>query len=48
MLEHFPPVEGESLFAGYEMDPSFYDEMFEPGGAPREHCGKLWKALAGC
>ena len=45
MLEHFPPVEGESLFAGYEMDPSFYDEMFEPGGAPREHCGKLWKAL---
>ena len=45
MLEQFPPLEGESLFAGYEMDPSFYDEMFEPGGAPREHCGKLWKAL---
>ena len=38
-------VEGERLFAGYESDPAFYDEMFEAGGAPRGHCRELWGAL---
>ena len=38
-------AEGKRLFAGYEIDPAFYDEMFEPGGAPRDHCRKLWEAL---
>ena len=41
------PGEEERLFAGYETDPAFHDEMFEAGGAPRDHCRKLWKALDG-
>ena len=38
-------VEGERIFADYEIDPTFYDEMFEEGGVPRGHCRKLWEAL---
>ncbi|MDE0702113.1 MAG: circularly permuted type 2 ATP-grasp protein [Rhodospirillaceae bacterium] len=38
------PEEGH-LFAGYETDPAFYDEMFDADGAPRAHCRELWAAL---
>ncbi len=33
------------LFANYHADPRFYDEMFDSGDGPREHCRKLWEAL---
>ncbi len=33
-------------FDDYEIDPSIYDEMFEPDGAPREHCRSLHETLA--
>ena len=36
---------GKHLFAGYEIDADFYDEMFDATGAPRHHCRKLWEAL---
>ena len=36
-----------SLFARYPIDPRFYDEMFEAGGAPRDHCHELWNVLDG-
>ncbi len=39
------PAEGGQLFAGYETDPAFYDEMFDAAGAPRAHCRELWEAL---
>ena len=32
-------------FDGYQLETSVYDEMFEPGGAPREHCRDLHEAL---
>ena len=35
------PVNGERLFAGYEIDPVFYDEMFDAAGAPRGHYRRL-------
>ena len=35
----------DRLFAGYEMDPTFYDEMFEADDTPRAHCRKLWESL---
>ena len=38
-------LNGERLFAGYEIDPVFYDEMFDAAGAPHGHCRRLWKAL---
>ena len=33
-------------FDRYDLDPSIYDEMFLPDGAPREHCRKLYDAMA--
>ena len=39
------PADGGHLFAGYETDPAFYDEMFDAAGAPRAHCRELWEAL---
>ena len=36
---------GKRLFAGYEIDADFYDEMFDASGAPRDSCHKLWGAL---
>ena len=33
------------LFDGYPINPAFYDEMFEAGGAPRSHCHDLCAAL---
>ena len=41
-----PPPEGGDLFAGYETDPVFYDEMFDVGGVPRVHCRELWSVLS--
>ena len=38
-------ADGGQLFAGYETDPAFYDEMFDAAGAPRAHCRELWKVL---
>jgi len=32
-------------FGAYELDPAFYDEMFEADGAPREHSRTLREAL---
>ncbi len=32
-------------FDGYQIDPSVYDEMFLPDGAPREHARVLYEAL---
>jgi uncharacterized circularly permuted ATP-grasp superfamily protein len=32
-------------FDKYDLDPSIYDEMFAPGGVPREHCRQLYDAL---
>ncbi len=32
-------------FGAYELDPAFYDEMFEPDGVPREHSRTLREAL---
>ena len=40
-----PPPEEGRLFAGYETDPVFYDEMFDADGAPHAHCRELWAAL---
>ena len=40
-----PPPEEGHLFAGYETDPVFYDEMFDADGAPHAHCRELWAAL---
>ena len=33
------------LFAGYEVDPAFCDEIYGPDGAPRAHCRALHDAL---
>jgi uncharacterized circularly permuted ATP-grasp superfamily protein len=32
-------------FDTYDLDPSIYDEMFLPDGAPREHCRQLYETL---
>ena len=32
-------------FDAYELDAAIYDEMFQPGGAAREHSGRLYDAL---
>ena len=40
-------VNGEGLFAGYEIESAFYDEMFDAAGSPRPHCSRLWEALNG-
>ena len=32
-------------FHNYDLDPSIYDEMFLPDGAPREHCQQLYETL---
>ena len=32
-------------FDSYDLDPTVYDEMFLPDGAPREHCRQLYDAL---
>ena len=32
-------------FDSYDLDPSIYDEMFLPNGAPREHCRELHETL---
>ena len=40
-------VNGEGLFAGYEIETAFYDEMFDAAGSPRPHCSRLWEALNG-
>ena len=32
-------------FDNYDIDPSIYDEMFLPDGAPREHCRQLYDTL---
>ena len=32
-------------FDSYDLDPSIYDEMFLPDGAPREHCRELYETL---
>ena len=34
-------------FDSYDLDPSIYDEMFLPDGAPREHCRQLYETLIG-
>ena len=39
------PGDPWDLFANYQADPRFYDEMFESGDRPREHCRQLWGAL---
>ncbi len=36
-----------SMFADYPSEPRFYDEMFESGPVPREHCRRLADALNG-
>ncbi len=33
-------------FVGYGLDPTIYDEMFLPDGAPREHCQQLYDTLS--
>ncbi len=40
-------VNGEGLFAGYEIESAFYDEMFDAAGSSRPHCSRLWEALNG-
>ncbi len=35
----------KGLFEHYDIDERFYDEMFDDGGEPREHCLPLWNAL---
>ncbi len=40
-------VNQEGLFAGYEIESEFYDEMFDAAGSPRPHCSRLWEALNG-
>ena len=37
----------DALFAGYEVDETYYDEMFHADGSVRKHCRRLLKALAG-
>ncbi len=32
-------------FDGYQLDPSIYDEMFQPDGQPREHAQRLYDVL---
>jgi len=32
-------------FEDYEIDSAFYDEMFQPDGAPRDHCRTLYDSL---
>ena len=32
-------------FSNYDLDPSIYDEMFNPDGSPRPHCRELYKTL---
>ena len=32
-------------FENYDLDPSIYDEMFLPDGAPREHCTQVYETL---
>ena len=32
-------------FDSYDIDPTIYDEMFLPDGAPREHCRQLYETL---
>ena len=32
-------------FNCYKLDPSIYDEMFQPDGEPREHCRRLHESL---
>ena len=34
-------------FSSYRLDPGIYDEVLQPGGAPRAHCRLLCDALAG-
>ena len=34
-------------FDAYDLDPAVYDEMFLPGGEPREHCRPLYEVLSG-
>ena len=34
-------------FDTYDLDPSIYDEMFHPGGSPREHWQPLHETLLG-
>ena len=34
-------------FESYNLDPSIYDEMFQPDGTPREHCRGLYDTLLG-
>ena len=33
-------------FDDYDLDPSIYDEMFLPGGSPRDHCRPLFDTLS--
>ncbi len=41
-----PPSSGpDGLFSSYAQDPAFYDEMFDQGANPHEHCRELWGAL---
>jgi len=37
--------ESDQLFAGYDHDARFYDEMFDENGQPWPHCRELWHAL---
>ena len=37
--------QSEHLFADYRIEPAFYDEMFDPSGAPRPQCRLLFEAL---
>ena len=34
------------VFAEYDLDPAYYDEMFDPAGSPREASSRLTTALA--
>ena len=50
-LRYSPPELSHGIFAAinfdkYILESSVYDEMFQPGGAPREHCRRLHETLS--
>ena len=50
-LRYSPPELSHGIFAAinfdkYILESSVYDEMFQPGGAPREHCQRLHETLS--
>ena len=47
MTKSESPRGAAASFPGYELEPRFFDEMFEADGTPRAACRRMTESLAG-